>query len=60
VIKNDGKRVVKLKDIATIEVKEAIEYIRINANGKEGTAGSCSKTTQHQSCRSFKENGSKN
>jgi CzcA family heavy metal efflux pump len=36
VIKNDGKRVVKLKDIATIEVKEAIEYIRINANGKEG------------------------
>src|SRR6185436_6980679 len=36
VIKNDGKRIVKLKDIATIEVKEAIEYIRINANGKEG------------------------
>jgi CzcA family heavy metal efflux pump len=36
VIKNDGKRIVKLKDIATIEVKEAVEYIRINANGKEG------------------------
>ena len=36
VIKNDGKRIVKLHDIATIEVKEAVEYIRINANGKEG------------------------
>jgi len=36
VIKNDGKRIVRLKDISTIEVKEAVEYIRINANGKEG------------------------
>lgn len=36
VIKNDGKRIVKLKDIATIEVKEAVEFIKINANGKDG------------------------
>jgi len=36
VIKNDGKRIVKLSDIATVEVKEAVEFIRINANGKEG------------------------
>jgi CzcA family heavy metal efflux pump len=36
VIKNDGKRVVLLKDIATIEVKEGIEFIKINANGKDG------------------------
>jgi CzcA family heavy metal efflux pump len=36
VMKNDGKRIVRLKDISTIEVKEAVEYIRINANGKEG------------------------
>jgi len=36
VIKNDGKRVVKLKDIAAVEVKEAVEYIKINANGREG------------------------
>jgi CzcA family heavy metal efflux pump len=36
VIKNDGKRIVKLKDIAAIEVKEGVEYIKINANGKEG------------------------
>ena len=36
VIKNDGKRIVQLKDIATIEVKEAVEYTKINANGKDG------------------------
>jgi CzcA family heavy metal efflux pump len=36
VIKNDGKRIVKLSDIATVEVKEAVEFIRINANGKDG------------------------
>jgi len=36
VIKNDGKRIVTLKDIATIDVKEGVEYIKINANGKDG------------------------
>jgi len=36
VIKNDGKRIIKLKDIATVDIKEAVEYIKINANGKEG------------------------
>jgi CzcA family heavy metal efflux pump len=36
VIKNDGKRIVTLNDIATIEVKEGIEFIKINANGKDG------------------------
>jgi CzcA family heavy metal efflux pump len=36
VIKNDGKRVIQLKDIASIEVKEGVEFIKINANGKEG------------------------
>ncbi len=35
VISND-KRVVTLKDIADVEVKEAIEYTKINTNGKEG------------------------
>ena len=35
VIRNTGKRVILLKDIATVEVKEAVEYTRINANGKE-------------------------
>jgi CzcA family heavy metal efflux pump len=36
VIKNDGKRVVQLKDIASADVKEAVEFIRINANGRDG------------------------
>jgi CzcA family heavy metal efflux pump len=36
VIKNDGKRIVTLQDIASVEVKEGIEFIRINANGKDG------------------------
>ena len=36
VIKNDGKRIVTLKDIATIDVKEGVEFIKINANGKDG------------------------
>ena len=36
VIKNDGKRIVQLKDIASIDVKAGIEFIKINANGKDG------------------------
>jgi CzcA family heavy metal efflux pump len=36
VIKNDGKRIVQLKDIAAIDIKEGTEYIKINANGKDG------------------------
>ncbi len=34
IIRNDGKRVVLLKDIASVEVKEQVEYIKINANGR--------------------------
>ncbi len=36
VIRNTGKRVILLKDISTVDVREAVEYTRINANGKEG------------------------
>jgi len=36
IIRNDGKRIVYLKDIASVQVHEANEYIKINANGKEG------------------------
>ena len=36
VISNDGKRIVKLSDIAESSIQEAKEYIKINANGKEG------------------------
>jgi CzcA family heavy metal efflux pump len=35
VVKNDGKRVLKIKDLATVEVHEKVEYTRINANGKQ-------------------------
>ncbi|MEO5569408.1 MAG: efflux RND transporter permease subunit [Bacteroidia bacterium] len=36
VISNNGKRIVLLKDIADVQITEAKEYVRINANGKEG------------------------
>ncbi|MDD3907728.1 MAG: efflux RND transporter permease subunit, partial [Bacteroidales bacterium] len=36
VIAGNNKRTVMLKDIAKIEVSEAKEYVKINANGKEG------------------------
>jgi CzcA family heavy metal efflux pump len=36
IISNNGKRIVHLKDIAEVKIKEGIEYTRINANGREG------------------------
>lgn len=36
VIRNDGKRIITLQDIAESSIQEAKEYIKINANGKEG------------------------
>ena len=36
VISNDGKRIVTLQDIAELSIEEAKEYVKINANGKEG------------------------
>ena len=35
VVRNTGKRVIQLQDIATVDIKEAVEYTRINVNGKE-------------------------
>jgi multidrug efflux pump subunit AcrB len=35
VISNNGKGIVTLKDISTVEIKEAKEYIKVNANGQE-------------------------
>jgi CzcA family heavy metal efflux pump len=35
VIRNDGKRLILLKDIASVEIKEQVEYIKVNANGKD-------------------------
>jgi CzcA family heavy metal efflux pump len=36
VVLNNKQRIVLLKDIADISIKEKIEYIKINADGKEG------------------------
>jgi CzcA family heavy metal efflux pump len=36
VLQNDGKRIIKLKDVAAINVRERTEYTRINANGRQG------------------------
>jgi CzcA family heavy metal efflux pump len=35
VISNNGRRIIQLKDFAEVSVKEAIEYTKINANGRE-------------------------
>jgi CzcA family heavy metal efflux pump len=36
VVRNDGKRIVHIGDISTVEIREAVEYTKINANGSEG------------------------
>ena len=35
-ISNNGKRIILLRDIAEVEVQEAVEFTKINANGKDG------------------------
>ncbi|TLV01389.1 efflux RND transporter permease subunit [Dyadobacter luticola] len=35
IIKNDGNRLVRLKDIANVEVKEQVEFLIVNANGHD-------------------------
>lgn len=36
VVSNNSKRIVLLKDIATVTIQQAKEYVKINANGHEG------------------------
>ncbi|MBS1509248.1 MAG: efflux RND transporter permease subunit [Bacteroidetes bacterium] len=36
VLSNNGKRIIYLKDVAAVEIKEAVEYTKINANGHDG------------------------
>ena len=36
VLSNNGKRIILLKDIADVQIQEAKEYIKVNANGREG------------------------
>jgi CzcA family heavy metal efflux pump len=35
IIKNDGNRIIKLKDIATVELQEQQEFVIVNANGND-------------------------
>jgi CzcA family heavy metal efflux pump len=35
VVNNSGKRIITLSDIAKVEIREAREYVKINANGSE-------------------------
>jgi CzcA family heavy metal efflux pump len=36
VLRNDGKRIIRLKDVAEVNVREKTEYTRVNANGRQG------------------------
>ncbi len=36
VVSNDGKRITRLRDIADVQIQEAKEYVKINANGQDG------------------------
>jgi CzcA family heavy metal efflux pump len=36
VLRNDGKRLIEIKDVADVNVRERTEYTRINANGRQG------------------------
>lgn len=36
IVSNNGKRIVQLKDIADVNINEAVEYTKINANGRQG------------------------
>ena len=36
IVSNNGKRIVRLKDIADVKINEGVEYTKINANGRAG------------------------
>lgn len=36
IIRNDGRRVIKLGEVAAVQIREAVEFTKINANGKDG------------------------
>ena len=36
VIKNNGRRIIRLQDIAEVGIKEGVEFTKINANGRDG------------------------
>lgn len=36
VVRNDGKRNIRIRDVASVNIREKTEYTRINANGRQG------------------------
>ncbi|MEO6314097.1 MAG: efflux RND transporter permease subunit [Chitinophagaceae bacterium] len=36
VLRNDGRRTIRLGEIASVQIREAVEFTKINANGQEG------------------------
>ena len=36
VVSNNGKRIIYLKDVAEVQIREGVEYTKINANGHDG------------------------
>ncbi|HLP75049.1 MAG TPA: efflux RND transporter permease subunit [Bacteroidales bacterium] len=36
VLKNTGGRIIRIKDVASVNIREKTEYTRINANGRQG------------------------
>ncbi len=36
IVSNNGKRIIQLKDIGQVQVNDAVEFIKINANGHDG------------------------
>ncbi|MEH6307261.1 efflux RND transporter permease subunit [Olivibacter sp. CPCC 100613] len=36
VVSNDGKRIITIQDIATVQINESVEFTKVNANGKAG------------------------
>ena len=36
IIRNDGKRIIRVKDVASVNIREKTEYTRVNANGRQG------------------------
>jgi CzcA family heavy metal efflux pump len=36
ILRNDGKRIIRIKDVAKVNIRERTEYTRINANGRQG------------------------
>jgi len=36
ILRNDGKRIIRVADVGNVDIQEGVEYTKINANGREG------------------------